>query len=669
MNQPPRTPWPRLRAWLPPLEHPLALAALITLGARTLGLAGHYFGRDLGGQPLVVMPMTLFPAAFAYHCVALLAPALALLLLWRLVPRLRRFTLALALPVFGLALLLGPVDFELLRLAGRRFSPSVFTTYVPHEAFSSEIILPLRADLAHTLAALALILGGWLGVAVIIWCGLRAKVEPRWSWPWVAVLAGLLGYAGLVVARYTPSSRVLLQPPEVTFLRALSGVDRTVAFAPAEAAAVVRAGLMPAIPGRTWLDDRHPLVHRPAPAPAPEAGPPDIIVIAVESLHAPQLGYINPARSSVTPQLDALARRSVVFPRFIANGYPSAPGFIALNAGVLPHRTRTVTAEFPDLRLDALPARLKDLGYRRLAIWGGNAAMANELAWAQRWYDEVDYEIDGNRLEYHHSRGDAETFRVLMDHIARADRDRPEQPQFIFVATAGTHGPFSAAKAVFSRSEDRAEAAPFLVEPGEDREDNYDQMLHLFDRQVGRLAAFLATRPRARNTVLFICGDHSVSLTGSVSYDIRGFPVDGVVWTTAILHGDARLVGPPRVEDFPSSQVDLMPTLLALAGDRRPTAAMGADLLAPIPPAQRFAIAVREDGYRLDRGGWSLFVNAADPENHFVHRSFSSAPRSRVSDAGGPFTATDARALHRAVQAWSWLIEQDRAWPAEGTGP
>jgi arylsulfatase A-like enzyme len=591
------------------------------------------------------------------------------LLLWKLVPRLRHLVLLLALPVFGGALLLGQVDFEMLRLVGRRFSPSVFTTYVPHHVFTAEIMLPLRADLAHTLFSLGLIVGGWLGLAVIVRRGLRAPVMPRWSWWWFAILAVLLGYCVQVVTRYTPSSRVLLQPPEIVFFRTWVGADQTPALAAGEAAQQVRSVLIAPVASQAWLDDQYPLVHRPASAATPVDDPPDIILIAVESLHAPHLGYINPAQQAVTPRLDALAAGSVVFSHFIANGYPSAPGFFAINAGILPHRSRTITAEFSDRTFDALPTRLKDLGYSRLAIWGGNAAMANELAWAQRWYDAVDYQIEGNQLEYHHSRGDAETFRVLIDHIQNADREHPGRPQFVFVATAGTHGPFTTANEVFSRPEDRAEAALFKAEAGEDREDNYDQMLHLLDRQVGRLAEFLATRPRARNTVLVICGDHSVSLGGNVSYDIRGFPVDGVVWTTAILHGDERLVGQPRVEAFPSSQVDLMPTLLALAGDHRPTAAMGADLLAPIPRAQRLAIAVREDGYRLDRAGWTLFVSAADPGDYFTHRSFRSTPRSRASDPGGPFMATEAQALHRAVQAWSWLIEQNRVWPADAPRP
>jgi arylsulfatase A-like enzyme len=659
----------RCPTWMPPLAHPLVLGAIVTLAVRGIGLAWHYFGNDLSGQSMVPMPMTLFPAAFDYHYAVIIALALLLLLAWKLLPGARRFTLGLSLPVFGLVILLGQVDFEMLRLVGRRFSPSVLTTYGT-DAVTGEVMGPLLADRLHTYGSLVLIIGGWLALGWIVWRGLRRATTPSWSWPWWTVLALVNLYLASVPLRYT-SHRTLLQPPEITFLRVVTGVDRTPQpKSEAELTRSVREMLVPAA-GQSWFSEKYPLIQTPATAVREKRveDPPDIIVIAVESLRARHLGFIGGAAKSLTPQFDALAKESVVFPHFISNGYPSAPGFFALNTGALPHRNKTLTSEFPEHAFDALPVRLKALGYQRLAIWGGNAAMANELTWAQRWYDHVDYQIEGNQLEYHHSRGDAETFRVLIEHIDRADRATPGRPQFIFVATAGTHGPFSASQAFFSRPEDRADAEPFREAAGEDREDNYDHMLQLLDRQIGRLREFLTARPRRNNTVLVICGDHSVALTETVSYDLRMFPVDGVVWTGALVQGASRLVGAPRVETFPASQVDLMPTLLALAGDQQPTAAMGTDLLTPLMPEKRQAIAVRDDGYRLDRDGWSLFVSAENPADYFVHRSFQAVPRSRESDPGGPFTAKDARDLYDAVRGWSWLIEQNRVWPPSHQAP
>ena len=650
-------------AWLPSLAHPLVLAGLGVLLLRVISLHWHYYGNDLNGRPLMAMPADAFTVSWHYHGAVLLSLVMLALLAWLLLARVRPIVVWVTVAFLGLLVPLGQVDTEMIRLVGRRFSPSVLHTYGP-TALTWEVLLPLRADLGHTVGSLALIFTGWVWLLAVAQWGARRTFAPSGAWCWLVILAGLIGWLQSAPASSPYVNRVPLQPPEVTFYQRWTDADVT--HPPAYVAGLVRRVLMPPA-GQQWTNDAFPLVHTPPGSAAPVTDPPDIILIAVESLRARHLGYMNPAQADVTPELDRLARASVVFPRYIANGYPSAPGFFALNTGTLPHRNRTVTAECTNTTFESLPLRLMDLGYRRVAIWGGNVNMGNQFAWARQWYDEVDYDIPGNEGGFYYSRGDAETLRVLEEHIRRNDRTAPHQPQFLFVATAGTHGPFTSAYQVFARPEDRAEAAPFVTYPDKDRADYYDHMLHLFDRHLGQFLEFLATRPRAKNTVLIVCGDHSVSVTERVDYAIRNYPMDGAIWTTALIQGPERLVGPPRTLDFSASAVDLMPTVLALAGDRRPTAAMGADLFGALPAEKRFAVAVREDGFRVDRNGWSLFVNAADPADYFVQRSFVDGERPKASEPGGPFTAQDARDLHAALQAWSWLIEQDRVWATPAT--
>ena len=91
---------------------------------------------------------------------------------------------------------------------------------------------------------------------------------------------------------------------------------------------------MPA--GRVWLDDEFPLVHGPDPSiplPAPATALPDIVVILIESLRAECFEFFYPdAQGCEAPLLENLARNGLVFPRFIANGFPSSEGLVGVTA-------------------------------------------------------------------------------------------------------------------------------------------------------------------------------------------------------------------------------------------------------------------------------------------------------------------------------------------------
>jgi arylsulfatase A-like enzyme len=382
---------------------------------------------------------------------------------------------------------------------------------------------------------------------------------------------------------------------------------------------------------------------------------PDIVVLVVESLRGATTGFVNGEEPSPTPVLDRLAGDGIAFSRFISNGFPSSEGFFALHTGLLPHPTRAATATFTGPHFDALPERLNRLGYYTTALWGGNPVMDNQLAWAQRWYDQVDYGLGANRWRYTKSRSDRETIEALIGHLHRGDQERPGQPQFIYAATAGMHEPFSAGEPDANyKMANRDGALPYDPVTMGDREVNYRERLREFDDALERLRVFLETRSRRDQTVLLVCGDHSVLLNEAVDLKMRTYPVDGFVWTGAVLHGAPSLIGPPRVADFPASQVDVMPTLLGLAGDSRVTMTMGMDLLAGTELRERQAVAVREGGFRLDRMNGSLLVNAENPEDW------------QATPEDWPEAADQAQELYEAVWSWAALLEENQHGPSRG---
>jgi arylsulfatase A-like enzyme len=355
----------------------------------------------------------------------------------------------------------------------------------------------------------------------------------------------------------------------------------------------------------------------------------------------------------VTPNLDSLAARAVVFPRYISNGEPSPRGFITINTGQWEHRWGFIIANFPNLRMDAIPARLRAHGYHTMALWGGNPSFDNQLTWARRWYDERVFDQPENRLFYFKTTPDRVLMDRVIDRVRAHDRAAPGQPFFAYVASNGTHTPYEL--------EEGAAVRGGAVPPA-DPQRRYDLCLENADAQIGRVIRFLRTRPRWNNTVIVVIGDHSDRTDDVLDARWRGMPVDPAVWTAALVYGPARLVGAPRRDEITASHVDLMPTVLAWIGDHGVTATVGHDLFAPIPDSERSARSVNSRGYRLDRGGFTLLVDSHDPSVHYAFRSFPRGAPALLPLAQTPFAPDEPQRLTDEMNYWSELVEADRVW-------
>jgi len=641
--------------------HPLVAGGLGALAAR-LGTLTLFF--LAGGQ--VNGPLNFIPVAAAYHGAVLLG-LLALLLLAAAAARsdgTRRFVVRGGLALFALTLVVGLLEFLLLRHTGHKLTPAVLRTYAGSGVFTKEVLAPLGHDGGFT-AALVLVAAAGAGWLIVV---ARRGTAPVGGWAaagWAAGAAGvLLWAAGLD----RPLQRAYVRPPELAGWDAVRPGRRPVPPADEAAAVTELRALVPLAPGWRWTNADYPLARQAEPALAAARGPagrradpPDIVLIAVESLRAQALWFSGLADTAATPNLRRLAARGVVFRSFLANGYPSSEGFFCLHTGLWPRPGRTATVDAAGLRFTALPERLGALGYHRIALWGGNASFDHELSWGRLWYDELEYQARPGEWVYSQHLSDAELVRRAIVRGRAHDAAKSGQPLFLFLATNGTHGPFVTGGHYFGTEAQRAEAERINPDADDaDRRTRYRRALELLDLQLGRLLDWLDTRPRSRRTVVVLTGDHSIDVDGQGSPLLRALPSDDFVWTGAVIAGPEPLVGPvPRTETFAASQVDLMPTLLALAGDTGPQAGPGADLFAAIPPEARTAVAVRPDGFRLDRGGRTLFVPAADAreawrEASFARPQFERPPAAEAAEPG------EADRLVRVVNYWTYLLEQDR---------
>jgi len=314
------------------------------------------------------------------------------------------------------------------------------------------------------------------------------------------------------------------------------------------------------------------------------------------------------------------------------------PSIVAFHGASWPHRKKEVVTDFADRHFDELPSRLDDLGYDTRYI-GADPRLDKQHLLLPRWYNHA---VD--LASRHLTNSDQNTVRMAIEDLQLHDRTDPNRPFFAFVSTLSTHYPFN----VPLDGEDLA-----TVPPGETVERRYHRVLRYTDRAMGRLVEFLDSRPRRHNTVIVVLGDHSfyVDLTKT-----SGLPDNETQWTTAIVHGPESLVGRPRRIEEPASHVDIAPTILAMVGDGRPSASLGADLFAPPRSGRRFAVAVRQGGIRLDRGGYAYLVDVRLPTQVQVTPSFPDAKPVSAPEHIDPIEFSDW------VSEYSRLIERDRVW-------
>jgi arylsulfatase A-like enzyme len=617
--------------------NPIAKVGALLIACRIAGLAERYLVQP-GGS--LADRLALFLPAAASHAGALVIIVAVCWLVAEAWPASRRGVVIVACATFALLMIAGQADFTVSSITGAPLTPTVFRTFRGlHVVRSNEFLEPLRAHWAVTSAGAATF-GGllcWIVLAVRR-DGREVRAGRSSLRPGGVGLAAGVGLAGLAML---PSWPVPPPPVEVAFAREYLGLDATTlsgseADAIRELRSVVGLGA-----GAAWVSDEYPLVYRPTPdarAAARRQDPPDIVVVMIESLRAAELGFVTGAGESVTPNLDRLAARSVVFPTFISNGFPSAPAVLAFHCAAWPHRRKEIMTDFSDRRFDCMPGRLRGTGYDTIYV-GADPHFDHQDVWLPRWYARVvDLVAEGVPAT------DRNIVSRVIAETRRHDETRPRAPLFAFVSTYSTHYPFTLPSDADAGSAGSAA----------DLETAYRRTLNYTDREVGRLLEFLGARPR--RTVTIVVGDHGFYT------DLRrtsGLPENDNVWTAALIAGPEDLVGPPRRVVMPASHVDMLPTVMAIVGDVRPSAALGDNLLGPPRNGVRTALAIRPGGVRFDRDGYSTMVDARTPNIAvtralFPHRGPSAEPPT------GP-EASAAR-LAGWVNDWSYLVEHNRLW-------
>jgi arylsulfatase A-like enzyme len=373
---------------------------------------------------------------------------------------------------------------------------------------------------------------------------------------------------------------------------------------------------------------------------------PNIVVILADDLGNADLGYRGSAIR--TPALDQLARDGVRLESWYGQQL-CTPARAALMTGRYPMRYGLQTGViFPahtyGLPTDetTLPQALQAAGYKTAMVGKWHLGHADRKYWPQnRGFDTFYGNLVGEVGYFDKQRGGVidwqrngeffkderylttligdEAVKIISSHDTAA-------PLFLYVASLAVHTPLEAPEANIA-------AYNGVFENAEKR--TYAAMLTALDTQVGRIVEALKTRGMYENTIIFFSSDNggvrnmkigapggekaSEPPASNLPYrDGKATLYEGGVRVPSIISWPKEFT--PRVVSEPLHHVDLMPTLLGIAGIASPPAHPfdGRDATATLrdgAPSPHDNILLNVEPYRgaVRKGDWKLVKLALLP--------------------------------------------------------
>jgi arylsulfatase A-like enzyme len=317
--------------------------------------------------------------------------------------------------------------------------------------------------------------------------------------------------------------------------------------------------------------------------PAPVEPRPNLVVYLVDALRSDRLGVYGCERP-LSPRLDAMAADSIVFTDAVAQSSWTKAAVASIFTGLWP---REHGVNGPDDRLPedlpTLPERLHDAGYRTAAIVA-NAYVGRPFGFA-RGFDHFEF--------IEHTRGRSE---VLHERVTAWLDGLPDdgRPFFLYVHTIDPHAPYAPPPPYLERfagdvadpSVGEVETVRGLVlgtvDPSPDLTRDlralYDGEVAANDASFGRLLDELEDRGALDRSVVVFTSDHGEAFGehGTFTHGLDLYHEVLAVPLVVRLPGGA---GGGRRVDATVQHIDLLPTLLSLAGVEGAAELPGAVLL------------------------------------------------------------------------------------------
>lgn len=327
-----------------------------------------------------------------------------------------------------------------------------------------------------------------------------------------------------------------------------------------------------------------------------EKGPPNVVLISIDTLRADHLGAYGYERPT-SPNIDALAAEGVLFENAVSPSSWTLPGHASMLSGLSPYRHGAVSGAVR-IREDVplLPEMMRARGYGTVGLV--NAPFVSRNYGFDRGFDHFD------QLFTRKHRDAARRHAAVLETMRSL-----EPPFFAFVHYMDVHSPYRPPKAFNRFARDRRGAkilnalgvggfigvqralregrARLSADDGQRLVDLYDGEILAIDAKIAELVAVV--RERAPNTVFVLTSDHGEEFLEHGCLGHAATLYDEVLRVPLIVFGEGVVRG-RRVLSL-VSLLDVVPTVLGLVDAPPPPDLEGASLV----PALRGEDLARDD--------------------------------------------------------------------------
>jgi len=267
----------------------------------------------------------------------------------------------------------------------------------------------------------------------------------------------------------------------------------------------------------------------------------NVMLVMIESLSASYMGIYGNTKD-LTPSIDDYIKKSLFFNRLYATGTRTVRGMEAVTLSIPPTPGRSIVKRPDNHKLSSVGFVFKEKGYENKFIYGGHGYFDNmNEFYSNNGFDIVDRNsFSEDEITFANVWGVCDE-NLFDKALKEADNSyKNAKPFFNFVMTTSNHRPYTFPKEYAEQTKLKGRSSGV----------NYT------DYAVDKFLKAASKKPWFEDTLFVFVADHNGGSAGEIDLPLYRYLIPAFIYAPKIIN--------PEINSKLSSQIDLMPTVLAL---------------------------------------------------------------------------------------------------------